>query len=125
MNGAQRSSSAARSYFDGVDEAWRECLTPCFAGREKEASTLFDEREPPLRAALGEALKGDVDETYRPFLNGALVESAQAIRKEIAYVAAARGRPRRYSAKAEAIREELSARGAVAFRLEPERRRRI
>jgi ectoine hydroxylase-related dioxygenase (phytanoyl-CoA dioxygenase family) len=125
MHGSQRSSPAARRYFDGVDELWRECVTARFAGRKKEASSLFDEREPPLRAALSQALAEAVDETYLPFLNDALAESAQAIRKEIAYVAAARGRPRRYSTKAGAIREELSARGAVAFRLEPERRRRI
>jgi hypothetical protein len=125
MNGSQRRSSAARRYLDGVDETWRECLTARFAGKQKEASSLFDEREPPLRAALSQALAETVDETYLPFLNDALAESAQAIHKEIVYVATARGRPRRYSAKAEAIGEELSVKGAAVFRLEPERRRRI
>jgi len=124
-NCSARSSSVARRYFDEVDETWRECLTTRFAGKTNEASSLFDEREPPLRAALVEALAETVDETYLPFLNDALAESAQAIRKEISYVAAARGRPRRYSAKAEAISEELSMKGAIAFRLGSERRRRI
>jgi hypothetical protein len=125
MNGSSRNSSVARRYFDQVDELWRECLTARFAGNMKEAGSLFDQREPPWRAAVKEALVGTVDETYLPYLNDALAESALAIRKEIVYVAAARGRPRRYSTKAESIREELSTRGAVAFRLEPERRRRI
>jgi hypothetical protein len=125
MNGSLGSSTLVKAYFENLDAFWEECLAAPFAGKVSEVIALFDERESRLRTALSETLSVIVDGAYLPFLNEAFDQSTRAIRTEIAYIAAARGQFQRHSAKAEAVREELLARGAVAFRLEPERRRRI
>lgn len=124
-SGAWRSADAARC-FERLDDLWRELVAPQASLSTDQALQTFDRRAGALVTDLKRSLEGtSILADYVPYVCKALDDACQAIRAEIGQVIAGRAYRKPAGAVVGATCEALRERGAAAFRMDRDTRRRI
>ena len=113
----RRSLAQAGVYFRALDDLWQEALAQSADVPPEALLRQFDLVQSREAGRLSEALMPWIDSDYLPYVQQALSNSAEAIRREISTIHAARRNPRRVGSEVESIRRSLVDAGIAGFQM--------